>query len=113
MSLKLISNAFAHKGDIPPLFTHDGQDASPPLQWSEEPSGTKSFALIVDDPDAPDPKAPRRTYVHWVLYNMPASVHSLPEGATAPPGAAEGLNDSGSPGYQGPAPPIGKHRYFF
>jgi hypothetical protein len=88
---------------------------SPPLSWSGAPQGTKSFALIVDDPDAPDPKAPKMTYVHWVVHNIPAGTASLPEGATRsglPAGAVQGLNDWKRVGYGGPCPPIGRHRYF-
>ncbi|MCC7017602.1 MAG: YbhB/YbcL family Raf kinase inhibitor-like protein, partial [Rhodospirillales bacterium] len=88
---------------------------APPLAWSGAPSGTKSFALIVDDPDAPDPKAPKMTWVHWVLYNIPAAAQGLPQGATSrtlPAGTREGLNDWKRTGYGGPCPPIGRHRYF-
>jgi Raf kinase inhibitor-like YbhB/YbcL family protein len=79
------------------------------------PAGTKSLALVVDDPDAPDPKAPKLVYVHWVLYNIPPDVSGLAEAiqrADLPPGAREGLNDWGRAGYGGPCPPIGRHRYF-
>jgi Raf kinase inhibitor-like YbhB/YbcL family protein len=116
MTLTLSSPCFSHGGEIPRRCTGDGPDESPPLAWSGAPDGTKSFALIVDDPDAPDPAAPRRTWVHWVVCDLPASATSLPEGVSGramPPGATEGKNDSGGIGYEGPYPPIGSHRYFF
>jgi hypothetical protein len=108
----LDSNAFTDGGTIPKRYTCEGQDISPPLAWSGVPAGTKSLALIVDDPDAPDPKAPKRTYVHWVLFDIPPTVTSLPEGGTLPAGTREGRNDWGRTGYGGPCPPIGRHRYF-
>ena len=111
MTLKLTSSAFANGGDIPAQHTCEGSDAAPALEWSGAPSGTTSFALIVDDPDAPDPKAPKMTYVHWVLYDIPATVGRL-DGMT-PPGARDGINDWKRTGYGGPCPPIGRHRYFF
>jgi Raf kinase inhibitor-like YbhB/YbcL family protein len=86
---------------------------SPPLDWSGAPPGTKSFALIVDDPDAPDPAAPQTTYVHWVVYDIPGSATTLPEGGPPPQGACEGVNDWRRSGYGGPCPPIGRHRYYF
>ena len=115
MPTELRSAAFVHQGEIPQRFTCDGEDLSPPLAWSGIPSGTKSLALIVDDPDAPDPKAPKRVYVHWVLYNIPPDVSGLGEAippAALPAGALEGLNDWGRTGYGGPCHPIGRHRYF-
>jgi Raf kinase inhibitor-like YbhB/YbcL family protein len=114
-ALVLTSPAFSHEGTIPGQYTCEGADISPPLAWSNAPTGTKSFALIVDDPDAPDPRAPKMTWVHWVLQNIPANVNSLPEDAGQhglPPGTVQGLNDWKRPGYGGPCPPIGKHRYF-
>ena len=114
-SMKLESTAFSHLGEIPARFTCDGSDASPPLAWSDLPAGTQSLALIVDDPDAPDPKAPKLTWVHWVLYNLPADATSLPEAVKPdklPAGAKQGLNDWKRTGYGGPCPPIGQHRYF-
>ena len=115
MALELRSPAFEPNGEIPVRYTCDGQDVSPPLEWSGVPEGTKSLVLIVDDPDAPDPAAPRMTWVHWVLYNIPPSAHGLPEGVNPsdlPPGTRQGLNDWKRTGYGGPCPPIGRHRYF-
>lgn len=111
-ALTLTSTAFADGGAMPKRHTCEGQDVSPPLAWSGVPAGTKSFALIVDDPDAPDPKAPKRTWVHWVLYDIPASATALPEGGVLPAGTRQGRNDWGRTGYGGPCPPIGRHRYF-
>lgn len=114
MSLAITSPAFMPNASIPRQYTCEGADLSPPLAWTGAPAGTKSFALIVDDPDAPDPKAPKRVWVHWVLYNLPATVSTLDEGlSTLPPGTLEGLNDWNRTGYGGPCPPIGRHRYFF
>ena len=113
--MKLTSPAFHHNGAMPARFTCDGHDLSPELNWSDLPVGTKSLALIVDDPDAPDPRAPRMTWVHWVLYNLPPSATGLPEAvasAALPAGTVEGLNDWGRTGYGGPCPPVGRHRYF-
>ncbi len=116
MSLTLSSSAFAPDGGIPATYTCEGKDISPPLAWSDAPAASKSFALIVDDPDAPDPAAPKRTWVHWVLYNIPAGAGELPdavESSALPAGTREGLNDWNRNGYGGPCPPIGRHRYFF
>jgi Raf kinase inhibitor-like YbhB/YbcL family protein len=116
MSMELISSAFAANGDIPVIHTCEGRDQSPPLAWSGVPAGTRSLALIVDDPDAPDPAAPKMTWVHWVVYNLPADTTSLPTGTSGtnlPAGAREGLNDWQREGYGGPCPPIGRHRYVF
>jgi Raf kinase inhibitor-like YbhB/YbcL family protein len=116
MAFSLRSPSFEHEGAIPAKHTCQGDETAPPLAWSGAPAGTQSFALIADDPDAPDPRAPRTTWVHWVLYNLPATASALPEGATAtdlPPGTREGINDFRQPGYGGPCPPIGRHRYFF
>jgi Raf kinase inhibitor-like YbhB/YbcL family protein len=115
MALTLTSPAFRHEETIPREYTCDGEDVAPALEWSAAPQGTRSFALIVDDPDAPDPKHPKMTWVHWVLYNIPPACHGLPRGARAadlPAGAKEGLNDWKRTGYGGPCPPIGRHRYF-
>lgn len=116
MTFKLESSAFTREGDIPRKHTCDGDDVSPPLAWSGAPDGTNSFALIVQDPDAPDPAAPKTTFVHWVLYDLPPSCHALAEHTTSnalPPGAREGLNDWKATGYRGPCPPVGRHRYYF
>lgn len=114
MSLALSSPAFGQNGQIPQEFTCDGADRSPPLDWSGPPAGTKSLALIVDDPDAPDPRAPERTYVHWVLYDMPPSARGLTAGGSnLPTGTKVGTNDWKRVAYGGPCPPIGRHRYFF
>ncbi len=113
MPLEISSPAFKHNGSIPAEFTCDAEDAAPALQWTGAPSGTRSYALIVDDPDAPDPKAPKMTYVHWVLYDIPASTTAIPEGGRTPAGARDGRNDWKRTGYGGPCPPIGRHRYFF
>jgi Raf kinase inhibitor-like YbhB/YbcL family protein len=116
MTLKLTSSAFQPNGSIPSLYTCEGKDISPPLAWSGAPANTKSFALIVDDPDAPDPAKPQRVYVHWVVYNLPATATALPENASKkgmPKGAVQGKNDWGKTVYGGPCPPIGRHRYFF
>lgn len=111
--LTLRSPAFEEGTGIPRKHTCEGKDVAPALEWSDGPEGTRSFALIVDDPDAPDPRAPKRVWVHWVLYDLPASTRGLPEGGALPAGAREGRNDSGQIGYQGPCPPIGRHRYYF
>jgi Raf kinase inhibitor-like YbhB/YbcL family protein len=116
MALQLTSSAFTNEGTIPRKYTCESDDLSPPLQWSGAPQGTKSFALIVDDPDAPDPAKPQRVYVHWVLYNIPASASGLDENASRaklPPGTATGVNDWEKAEWGGPCPPIGRHRYFF
>jgi Raf kinase inhibitor-like YbhB/YbcL family protein len=113
MPLELKSSSFSPGGEIPSRFTCEGEDVSPALSWSGVPAGTKSLALIVDDPDAPDPKAPRMTWVHWVLYDIPSSAAGLEETARAlPAGTREGVNDWKRTGYGGPCPPIGRHRYF-
>ena len=113
MTIRLTSTAFAHGGEIPARHTCEGQDVSPPLAWSGVPASAQSLVLIVDDPDAPDPAAPRMTWVHWVLYNLPPHADALPEGGKPlPAGTLEGLNDWKRPGYGGPCPPIGRHRYF-
>src|SRR5438445_1035058 len=116
MPLTLTSPAFGPKAEIPAVHTCEGADTSPPLEWSGVPASAKSLALIVDDPDAPDPKAPKMTFVHWVLYNLPPTATSLPAAATRaslPPGTREANNDHEQPGWKGPCPPIGRHRYFF
>ena len=113
MNPTLSSAAFAHQGAIPSKYSCEGADVSPPLSWSGLPPGTRSLALIVDDPDAPDPAAPKMTWVHWVIYNLPPTAQGLPEGASAlPAGTLQGMNDWHRTGYGGPCPPIGRHRYF-
>jgi len=115
MTLTITSPAFSHNGEIPMRHTCDGEDVSPALEWSKLPEGTKSIALIVDDPDAPDPAAPKMIWVHWVLYNIPPSATGLSEGVKPqdlPSGTKEGINDWKRTGYGGPCPPIGRHRYF-
>jgi len=115
-TLKISSPAFTAGGEIPRRYTCAGDDVSPALEWTGAPEGTKSFALVVDDPDAPDPAAPKLTWVHWVLYNLPAGARSLPEHAgkaNLPAGTLPGLNDWKKPAWGGPCPPIGRHRYFF
>ncbi|HKS93769.1 MAG TPA: YbhB/YbcL family Raf kinase inhibitor-like protein [Gammaproteobacteria bacterium] len=111
---QLSSSAYADSGAIPARYTCDGADVSPPLTWSGVPTGTKSLAFIMDDPDAPDPAAPKMTWVHWVLYDIPVDVHGLAEGGSLrlPAGTREGTNDWKRAGYGGPCPPIGRHRYF-
>jgi Raf kinase inhibitor-like YbhB/YbcL family protein len=112
-AMKLTSPAFANGAEIPARYTCEGEDLSPPLAWSGVPAGAKSLALVVDDPDAPDPKAPLRNWVHWVAYNFPPSASRLAEGVKElPAGARQGQNDWQRPGYGGPCPPIGRHRYF-
>ena len=113
--LTLTSPAFEPGGAIPARFTCDGPDLSPPLEWSGAPAGTRTFALIVDDPDAPDPAAPKRVWVHWVLWNLPPTTTHLVEGAARsglPAEAQQGRHDGGGQGYSGPCPPTGRHRYF-
>lgn len=115
MAFTLRSPAFAAGGAIPAKYTCDGANHSPPLEWSGAPEGTKSFAFIMDDPDAPDPKAPKVTWVHWVLYDIPVSASSLPEGVDPkhlPSGTREGSTSSKGSKYGGPCPPVGRHRYF-
>lgn len=115
MALSLTSPVFKHNGPIPKNYTCQGKDVSPALDWEGLPDGTKSIALIVDDPDAPDPAAPKRVWVHWVLYNIPPSAKGLPEAVNTsalPAGTRQGRNDWDRTGYGGPCPPIGRHRYF-
>jgi hypothetical protein len=112
MTVRITSPSFEHETDIPSKHTCEGADVSPPLAWAGVPAGTKSLALIVDDPDAPDPRAPKTTWVHWVVFGIPPTVSTLAEGGPLPAGAHEGLNDWKTVGYRGPCPPIGRHRYF-
>ncbi len=110
--MEITSPAFAPQGAIPAKHTCEGADVSPPLAWSGVPREARSLALVVDDPDAPDPSAPKMTWVHWVLYNLPADSAGLAEAVRAlPAGTLEGLNDWKRTGYGGPCPPIGRHRY--
>ena len=116
MTLLLNSGVFSEGGVIPLKYTCEGDDVAPPLEWDGVPENAASLVLIVDDPDAPDPDAPKMTWVHWVVYNLPPDVKGLPEGATVdmlPVGTQQGLNDWQNIGYGGPCPPIGRHRYFF
>lgn len=116
MALAIRSAAFAHGGEIPARHTCEGADVSPPLAWSGVPEGTRSLALVVDDPDAPDPARPRTTWVHWVVYGIPPTATGLAEAIrrdALPAGAREGTNDWKRQGWGGPCPPVGRHRYFF
>lgn len=116
MTMVLAALTFAAGGEIPVVNTCQGRDVSPALTWSGAPAGTKTFALIVDDPDAPDPAAPQTTWVHWVVYNIPADMTQLSEGVMQKglvAGAVEGFNDWKQAGWRGPCPPIGRHRYVF
>ena len=109
-SMLLQSSAFAAQEKIPKRYTCDGENISPPLSWSNLPANTASLVLIVDDPDAP-----KKTWVHWILYNIPVSVSELPEAmqaSTLPQGTLQGSNDWKKAGYGGPCPPFGSHRYF-
>ena len=115
MTMQLTSPDFVHLGAIPKIFTCEGDDSSPALSWSQLPQNTKSLVLIVDDPDAPDPAAPKMTWVHWLLYNIPPTVTKLPKAVAdidLPPTAQQGQNNWKQIGYGGPCPPIGRHRYF-
>ena len=114
-TMQITSPAFDHQGMIPAKYTCDGADISPPLAWRDVPQNTKSLALIVDDPDAPDPAAPRMTWVHWVLYDIPPSFTALEEGAAdhLPAEIRLADNDFRRTRYGGPCPPVGRHRYFF
>lgn len=115
MSMILTSPAFGNEESIPDLYTCAGSDLSPPLAWSGIPPGAKSLALIVDDPDAPDPAAPKMTWVHWLLYNLPPGAGGLSAGVAEsdlPAGTRAGQNDWKRSRYGGPCPPVGRHRYF-
>jgi len=114
-SFTLTSSAFSAGDAIPARFTCDGAGLSPALTWSGVPAGAGSLVLIMDDPDAPDPAAPKITWVHWLVYNLPPDSTGLPEGADnsgLPAGTREGLNDFRRTTYGGPCPPVGRHRYF-
>jgi Raf kinase inhibitor-like YbhB/YbcL family protein len=115
MAFSLTSPAFNSGAKIPSRFTCEGDDVSPPLMIAGVPEGAKSLALIIDDPDAPDPKAPKRVWAHWLLFNLPADVKALPEDAARnglPEGTVTGVSDRKQTSYHGPCPPIGRHRYF-
>lgn len=115
MTFTLSSPSFIHNGQIPARHTCDDHDLSPELNWINIPDNTRSLVLIVDDPDAPDPAAPKMTWVHWVLYNIPPTISRLPENIMEndlPAGTLQGLNNWNRVGYGGPCPPIGTHRYF-
>jgi len=115
MALTLTSSAFKPGDKIPSQYTCEGADISPPLAFADVPAGTKSLAFLLDDPDAPDPKAPKRVWAHWLVYNLPPDSQGLPENAGRsglPKGAVTGLNDRQQTAYHGPCPPIGRHRYF-
>lgn len=114
-AMELTSPNFENHTAIPQKYTCDGEDISPALHWKGVPEGTKSLALIVDDPDAPDPANPKMTWVHWVIYNIPVTISFLSENVERsglPEGVRNGLNDWKRTGYGGPCPPIGTHRYF-
>jgi len=116
MTFAVTSTSFQNGNEIPPEFTCEGDDRSPPLAWKAAPANTRSFALIVDDPDAPDPEAPKMTWVHWVLFNIPGTTTELPDAIAPqdlPHGTKQGINDWKRTGYCGPCPPVGRHRYFF
>ena len=112
MAITLTSGAFLPNQPIPARYTCDGEDVSPPLTWLGVPAGTRSLALIIDDPDAPDPKHPRQVWVHLVVYNLPPDCTGLTEAGALPPGTLVGRNDWSRADYGGPCPPIGQHRYF-
>jgi len=112
--MDLSSTAFVQGGDIPRKYTCEGDDIARALSWSDVPDRIQSLALIVDDPDAPDPAAPTMTWVHWVLFDIPPGATEIPEGSRPlPEGCRDGLNDWHRTGYGGPCPPVGRHRYFF
>ena len=116
MDMTIESPAFEHNGEVPTVYTCDGRDISPELRWSGVPEDAKSLVLIVDDPDAPDPDAPKMTWAHWVLYDIPADATGLPQDVAPddlPEGTRHGTNNWERTGYGGPCPPIGRHRYFF
>ena len=114
--LTITSSAFSNGGQIPSQYTCEGKDSSPPLAFGGVPQGAKSLALVVHDPDAPDPKAPRIDWVHWLLYNLPPDCKGLPEAVAEgalPPGTLPGITDFKKAAWGGPCPPIGRHRYYF
>ncbi len=112
--MRIETPAFSEGGDIPERHTQEGEDLSPELRFVDVPANARSLVLIADDPDAPDPKAPKCIWLHWLVVNLPADCTGLPEGVkTLPAGALTTVNDSGDLGWSGPRPPIGVHRYFF
>jgi len=114
--MKLNTTSFRPNSEIPSNYTCEGADVSPELSWDEVPTEAKSLVLIVDDPDAPDPAAPKMTWVHWILYNIPPIVHNLEQGIAdqeLPSGTLQGVNDWRRIGYSGPCPPVGRHRYYY
>jgi Raf kinase inhibitor-like YbhB/YbcL family protein len=113
MALILRSPAFTDGGEIPTQYTCEGADRSPPLVFEGVPGGARSLALLAEDPDAPDPRAPRMVFLHWLVHDLPPGTGGLPEGGPLPGGARAGRNDFGKAGWGGPCPPIGRHRYFF
>lgn len=111
--MQIFTNAFSNNDSIPAIHTCEGKDTSPPLSWRDVPAEAQSLVLIMDDPDVPDPAAPRRVWVHWVLYNLPPDCSGLDEGVKSlPHGTLEGVNDWNRTGYGGACPPKGRHRYF-
>lgn len=115
-AIEVTSSAFEQGGEIPEIYSCEGKDISPPLRWSGVPDEADSLVLIVDDPDAPDPAAPKMTWVHWLVYNLPAQLTALDSGTLSidlPAGAEEGINNWNRKLFGGPCPPIGRHRYFF
>lgn len=116
MTLTIGSPVFQHAQPIPPRFTCDGEDISPALHWRGAPDGTQTLALLVEDPDAPDPLAPQTIFTHWIVYNLPPESEGLPEAVgveATPRGSRFGNNDWDRACWGGPCPPIGEHRYFF
>lgn len=115
MALSLTAADFQPGASIPVVHTCDGSDSSPALSWAGVPPGTRSLVLVIEDPDAPDPRAPKMTWTHWVLYNIPPQSTGLPAGvrpADLPAGTRAGTNDFKKTAYGGPCPPVGRHRYF-
>ncbi len=115
MTFKISSPAFEPNGEIPTRYTCEGENISPPLTWQGSPRQTRSFVLIIDDPDAPDPAAPKMTWVHWILFNLSPGTTALSAGIDErdlPAGTKAGINDFKRAHYGGPCPPIGRHRYF-
>lgn len=115
MAFALTSTVFNNGKEIPSAYTCEGQGALPPLAWSGAPAGSKSFVLIVDDPDAPDPAAPRKVWLHWLVYNLPPTTTAIASSndPQLPAGTLRGMNDSRRLEYHPPCPPIGRHRYYF